>query len=99
MDSTPALAVADAIIADRLVDLTVYVVRQGNLDRRQLPDIEQLYVDKKFHNMSVILNGVTHRKSTYGYGYGYGYGYSDSDELTTWQRRWKKFRKLFKKQR
>ena len=99
MDSTPALAVADAIIADRLVDLTVYVVRQGNLDRRQLPDIEQLYVDKKFHNMSVILNGVTHRKSTYGYGYGYGYGYSDSDEQTTWQRRWKKFRKLFKKQR
>ena len=97
MDSTPALAVADAVITDRLVDLTVYVVRQGNLDRRQLPDIEQLYTNKKFHNMSVILNGVTHRKSTYGYGYGYGYGYSDSDEQTKWQRRWKKFRKLFKK--
>ena len=43
IDSTPAMAVADAIITDRLADLSIYVVREGLLDRRQLPDIERLY--------------------------------------------------------
>ena len=80
LDSVPAMAVADAMIIDRLVDLTIYVIRQGNLDRRHLPDIEQLYRDKKFHNMCVVLNGVTATKRSYGYGYGYGYGYLNDTE-------------------
>lgn len=58
IDSTPAMAVADAIITDRLADLSIYVVREGLLDRRQLPDIERLYREKKFHNMAIILNGA-----------------------------------------
>ncbi|MBQ3174148.1 MAG: CpsD/CapB family tyrosine-protein kinase, partial [Alistipes sp.] len=98
IDSVPAMAVADALIIDRLVDLTVYIIRQGNLDRRHLPDIENLYREKKFRNMSIILNGVTHSKRTYGYGYGYGYGYySENEDNTTLQRRWRKFRGLFTK--
>ena len=76
IDSVPAMAVADAIIVDRLVDLTVYVIRQGLLDRRQLPDIEMLYREKKFKNMCIILNSVTHNS----HGYGYGYGYYDNTE-------------------
>ena len=100
-DSVPAMAVADAMIIDRLVDLTIYVIRQGNLDYRQLPDIEQLYREKKFHNMSVILNGVTSHKSTYGYGYGYGYGYSygDNENKSVWRQRWDQGKKLFKKRK
>ena len=39
LDSTPAMSVADAIITDRLADLCIYIVREGVLDRRQLPDI------------------------------------------------------------
>ena len=101
IDSVPAMAVADAMIIDRFVDLTVYVIRQGNLDRRQLPDIEQLYQDKKFKNMSVLLNGMTHSKRSYGYGYGYGYGYNycyySEDNAPTWKRNWHKFKRLFKK--
>ena len=77
IDSVPAMAVADAIIIDRLVDLTVYVIRQGLLDRRQLPDIEMLYREKKFKNMCVILNSVTQSNHRYGYGYGY---YSDNED-------------------
>ena len=87
IDSVPAMAVADAMIIDRLVDLTAYVIRQGNLDRRHLPDIETLYREKKFRNMCVILNGVTTTKRSYGYGYGYGYGYlSDGEKTTLWRR-------------
>ena len=34
IDSVPAMAVADALITDRLADLTIYVIREGLLDRR-----------------------------------------------------------------
>ena len=55
LDSTPAMSVADAIITDRLADLCIYIVREGVLDRRQLPDIERLYREKKLHNMCIVL--------------------------------------------
>ncbi|MBQ5879310.1 MAG: polysaccharide biosynthesis tyrosine autokinase, partial [Alistipes sp.] len=68
IDCTPSMSVADAVICDRLSDLTIYVVREGVLDRRQLPDIERLYREKKFHNMSIVLNGTSARRHGYGYG-------------------------------
>lgn len=77
LDSTPAMAVADAIITDRLADLCIYVVREGVLDRRQLPDIQRLYREKKLHNMCITLNGTHDRLHGYGYKYGYGYGYGN----------------------
>ena len=95
IDSVPAMAVADAMIIDRLVDLTMYVIRQGNLDRRQLPDIERLHKSKKFHNLSIVLNGVSQTK--HNYGYGYGYGYNTEEDATPWQRRWTTIKRLFKK--
>lgn len=80
LDSTPALSVADAAICDRLADLCIYIVREGMLDRRQLPDIERLYREKRFRNMCIVLNGTKPGKHGYGYGYGYGYGEERSDE-------------------
>lgn len=74
VDNVPVGIVADATIANRIADLTVFVVRSGRLDRRQLPDIESLYEDKKLHNMALVLNGVDPHRHGYGYGYGYGYG-------------------------
>lgn len=82
IDAVPALMVADAQIIDRLSDLTIYVVREGLLDRRQLPDIERLYVNGRFHNMSVVLNGSSSQNGygyRHGYGYGYGYGYINGE--------------------
>ena len=80
LDSVPAMVVADALIIDRLCDLTLYVVREGLLDRRQLPDIERLFREKKFRNMSLVLNGTTFKRTGYGYGYGYGYSYGINDQ-------------------
>lgn len=94
IDSVPAMAVADAVITDRLVDLAIYVVRQGNLDRRQLPDIEQLYTSGKLHNMCVVLNGAT--ASHHSYGYGYGYGYDSDDETPRWKRGLQRVSRIFK---
>ena len=90
IDSTPAMSVADAISTDRLCDLCIYIVREGVLDRRQLPDIERLYLEKKFHNMCIVLNGSRTRRHGYGYGYGYGYtygyGYGDDYQETSYRK-------------
>ena len=73
-DNVPVGVVADATISNRISDLTIFVVRAGRLDRRQLPDMEELYRENKLSNMALILNGVDPRHRGYGYGYGYGYG-------------------------
>lgn len=85
-DNVPVGIIADASIANRIADLTLFVVRAGRLDRRQLPDLEDLYQEKKLNNMALILNGIdpdhwSYGYSRYGYGYGYGrygYGYGKS---------------------
>lgn len=77
LDNVPASMVADAAIVNRVADLTVYILRAGIFDRRQLPDIEKLYQQDKFRNMCLILNGVNYKHLGSGYGYGYGYGYGN----------------------
>lgn len=75
-DNVPVGLIADATIANRIADLTIFVVRAGKLDRRQLPDIEKLYQEKKLKNMALVLNGANPERHGYGYSYGYGYGYA-----------------------
>ena len=70
VDCVPAGIIADAAIVNRITDLTVFVVRAGRMDRRQLPDVEKMYTDRKLSNMAILLNGVD--MSRHGYGYGYG---------------------------
>ena len=75
VDNVPVGVVADATISNRITDLTIFVVRAGRLDRRQIPDMETLYKEGKLLNMSMVLNGVDPKYRGYGYRYGYGYGY------------------------
>lgn len=80
LDNVPANVVADAVIVNRVADMTIFVVRAGNLDRRMLPDVQKLHDEGKLKNMCVALNGVSKAHlytSYYGYGYHkyYGYGY------------------------
>lgn len=83
-DNVPVGVVADATITNRISDLTIFVVRAGRLDRRQLPDMEELYKESKLNNMALVLNGVDPTRHGYGgYGYGYGYGYGDYGKKKT----------------
>ena len=91
IDSVPAMAVADAVIVDRLVDLTIYVVRHGNLKFDQLYEVEEFHQSKKIHNMCVVFNGATVTKHSYSYNY------LSDDKLKPWQRNLKRLKKLFKK--
>ena len=74
VDSVPVGVIADAAISNRIADLTLFVARAGRLDRRQLPEIEQLYEENKLHNMALVLNGADLRRRYGYYGY-YGYAY------------------------
>ena len=75
IDNVPACIIADAMISNRVADLTLYVVRSGKMDRRMLPVIEQFYKEGKLKNMALILNGIG-TGLDYGYGYGYSYNYN-----------------------
>ena len=81
LDGVPTGVVADAAIVARLADLTLFVARAGVLDRRQLPDIEQIYQSGKLKKMAVVLNSVKEEQLGYGHygyaGYSYGYGYGN----------------------
>lgn len=75
IDCPPIELVADTQIIEKLADRTIFVVRAGLLERSMLPDLQNLYTEKKFKNMSMILNGTISSGSRYGYHYGYRYGY------------------------
>ena len=76
IDCPPVEIVADAAIINRYADLTLFIVRTGVLERAFLADIEQWYDEKRYKNLSIILNGSTDAFGRYGYHrYGhYGYG-------------------------
>lgn len=78
VDNVPVGIIADAKISNRISDMTMFIVRAERIDRRLLPDLEQLYQDNELNKINIILNGVDIKKHgyVYGYGYGYGYGYS-----------------------
>ena len=73
IDSVPALVIADAMIASRVADVSIYVVREGLLERQQLPDINALHTEKKLKNMCIVLNGSSETRQSYGYSYRYQY--------------------------
>lgn len=79
IDCPPIELVADTHIIGKYADRTIFVVRAGLLERSMLPELEALYTEHKFKNMTVLLNGTEGNGSyRYGYRYGYHYGYGSS---------------------
>ncbi|MFI3295235.1 MAG: polysaccharide biosynthesis tyrosine autokinase [Rikenellaceae bacterium] len=80
-DCPPIEIVPDAKIVEKYCDTTVFIIRAGLMDKRELPELQKFYDAQQVKNMSLVLNGVDLKKnSRYGYGkYGYGkyggYGY------------------------
>lgn len=82
LDCTPVEMVTDASIVGKITDFTIFVIRAGLMDRRMLPEIEDIYEKGQFNNMSLLLNGSHYVQGKYGYnrhGYNYGYGGSYDD--------------------
>ena len=75
IDCPPIDIVADTQIIEQYADRTLFVVRAGLLDRSLLSELESIYLEKRFKNLSVILNGTESTGGRYSYRYGYSYGY------------------------
>jgi len=75
IDCPPIDIVADTQIIEKFVDRTAFIVRAGVLERAMIPELENIYKEGKYRNMTLILNGTTTDKGHYGYRYGYKYGY------------------------
>jgi tyrosine-protein kinase Etk/Wzc len=78
VDTPPIGLVTDSQILSRLVDISIYLVRQGVTFKEQIKRLELLYRSNKFPKLNVILNGVK-----LGGRYGYGYGYYSEDHTDT----------------
>lgn len=105
LDSVPVQFLSDPLVMNRVVDINLFILRSGQLDRRLLPQMEELHQSGRLTNMAIVFNGpqIKRRRGygfgTYGYGYGYGYGYEHSYAYGEDENRKKKtwLQKLFKK--
>lgn len=69
IDCPPVDVVVDTQIIERYTDRTLFVVRAGLLEKKFVADIDELYKNKRFKQMSIVLNGTTDSKNgRYGYG-------------------------------
>lgn len=79
-DGVPIQMLADPLVMNRVVETTLFILRSGQLDRRILPQLDELNEKRHLHNMAIVFNGPQVKKrhgygfGSYGYGYGYGYG-------------------------
>ncbi|MER2998974.1 GumC family protein [Pontibacter populi] len=74
IDTAPVGQVADAFNLAPYIDLAIYLARVNYTYKEQLKLANDVYENKKFNNMKIVLNDV---KVGNKYGYGYGYGYSN----------------------
>ena len=97
VDTPPVSIVTDAIILARLVDVTLYVVRQGYTPKTILPFIKNLEEEQHLPKLNIIFNGI--EKGRYGYGGYTSYGYGDYIESKEARRKYSQsiFRDFFKR--
>ena len=70
LDSTPVLAVTDAIVESRFVDATIVVVRSGRTTRRQLREAFKVLEQAQAPVIGVVVNCATsEERNMYGYAY------------------------------
>ncbi len=75
IDCPPVEIVADTQIIEKYCDRTLFVIRAGLLNREMLDELQDLYDNKRFKGLAMILNGTHSSGGRYGYGYSYSYGY------------------------
>ena len=67
IDCPPVDIVADTQIINKHVDSTIFVVRAGLLEKKDVPNLQQFYDQKRFKNLSYLFNGVEFHASYYGH--------------------------------
>ncbi|MFR9651298.1 MAG: polysaccharide biosynthesis tyrosine autokinase [Rikenellaceae bacterium] len=67
IDSPPVEILPDASIIAQHCDASLFVIRAGALDKRLLPEIEDISQSGKYPSISLLLNASTQRSKGYGY--------------------------------
>ena len=81
IDTPPVGLVADAMLLNRFVEASIYVVRQGSTKKGMLRLLKEVYSEKKLNNIGAVLNGFKRSDNvSTAYGYGYGYGYYEPEK-------------------
>ena len=89
VDAPPQGIMADTDIIARHADITLYIIRAGQVVRKYFTQVQKLADSGKLPNVAYVLNAVDFRAGSYnyyGYGYAYGYyryGYSAKGKKTT----------------
>ena len=91
IDSPPLGLVSDTKLLAKYADATIYIVRQRLTSKKFLNQVNELYVDEVFPNLSILVNDVkaSGADSYYGYAgnymstYKYGYGH---EPKTIWEK-------------
>ena len=97
LDGVPVQMLSEPLIVNRVVDCNLFVLRSGQLDRRILPQLDELNENRHLTNMAIVFNGPEIKRrhgwgfGSYGYGYGYGYGsnynaYGEEQKKPFWKR-------------
>jgi len=73
VDTAPVGLVADVFNINAYSLATIFLLRSDFSMKKILPEIQELYREKRLNNLSVVLNAVSD-ENIYGYGYGHYYG-------------------------
>lgn len=83
IDCPPVEIVTDALIINRVADVTLFIIRSGLFDREELGTVQGYFDKGRYKNLAIILNGTdlragySYHRYGYHYGYGYRYGYGN----------------------
>lgn len=87
IDTAPVGLVSDALIASRVADAVVYVLRLNYSHAEDVVFLNSLIAEGKLENVSVVINAEERKSSSrrgyrryVNYAYDYGYGYSDCEK-------------------
>ena len=72
IDTAPIGLVTDTLQIGRITNATIYVCRADYTPKESFNLINSLNAEKKFPNISIVINGIDMSKKKYGYYYGYG---------------------------
>ena len=74
LDTVPYNLIADAAVVNRYADLTIYVVRDGKVEQQYMYELEDMVLEHKIKNLTILVNDIKVSKTRYNYSYAYGYG-------------------------
>ncbi len=75
IDTPPIGIVSDALLLERYVDKSVFIIRHKYSRKRMISHLFSSLEKKEISNINLVINDINIKRIGYNYGYGYGYDY------------------------